>query len=155
MNTGFLCLRYTLYIYVDLFCIFFLMIRLQPTSTRTDTLFPYTTLIRSGQSLDILACLRRDAVARKGKVAGRQDARLGILNVHILDAGQIADIARHHDEALVLHRAGLGAIAHAHIALALVGAAGNEDDARALVSTPPCRRSEEHTSDLQTLIGLT
>src|SRR3546814_14179929 len=88
MNTGFLCLRYTLYIYVDLFCIFFLMIRLQPTSTRTDTLFPYTTLIRSGQSLDILACLRRDAVARKGKVAGRQDARLGILNVHILDAGQ-------------------------------------------------------------------
>src|SRR3546814_1705243 len=48
--------------------------------------------VGDGQSLDILACLRRDAVARKGKVAGRQDARLGILNVHILDAGQIADI---------------------------------------------------------------
>src|SRR3546814_13634306 len=28
-------------------CIFFLMIRLPPISTRTDTLFPYTTLFRS------------------------------------------------------------------------------------------------------------
>src|SRR3546814_5141355 len=29
----------------------FLMIRLPPRSTRTDTLFPYTTLFRSGESL--------------------------------------------------------------------------------------------------------
>src|SRR3546814_13167618 len=29
--------------------IFFLMIRLPPRSTRTDTLFPYTTLFRSGK----------------------------------------------------------------------------------------------------------
>src|SRR3546814_14540432 len=29
-------------------CIFFLMIRRPPRSTRTDTLFPYTTLVRSG-----------------------------------------------------------------------------------------------------------
>src|SRR3546814_11327602 len=29
------------------FCIFFLMIRRPPRSTRTDTLFPYTTLVRS------------------------------------------------------------------------------------------------------------
>src|SRR3546814_16002468 len=28
-------------------CIFFLMIRRQPRSTRTDTLFPFTTLFRS------------------------------------------------------------------------------------------------------------
>src|SRR3546814_6236091 len=28
-------------------CVFFLMIRLPPRSTRTDTLFPYTTLFRS------------------------------------------------------------------------------------------------------------
>src|SRR3546814_12776280 len=33
-------------IYV-LFCFFFLMIRRPPRSTRTDTLFPYTTLFRS------------------------------------------------------------------------------------------------------------
>src|SRR3546814_6647519 len=30
------------------FCCFFLMIRRPPSSTRTDTLFPYTTLFRSG-----------------------------------------------------------------------------------------------------------
>src|SRR3546814_6585618 len=32
---------------------FFLMIRLPPRSTRTDTLFPYTTLFRSAVTLDI------------------------------------------------------------------------------------------------------
>src|SRR3546814_1309829 len=31
---------------------FFLMLRRPPRSTRTDTLFPYTTLFRSGRSLD-------------------------------------------------------------------------------------------------------
>src|SRR3546814_20088567 len=31
----------------SLFCVFFLMIRRPPRSTRTDTLFPYTTLFRS------------------------------------------------------------------------------------------------------------
>src|SRR3546814_5435305 len=32
---------------------FFLMIRRPPRSTRTDTLFPYTTLFRSGHLLDV------------------------------------------------------------------------------------------------------
>src|SRR3546814_15530773 len=39
-----------LYLYVSLFFVrlfFFLMIRRPPRSTRTDTLFPYTTLFRS------------------------------------------------------------------------------------------------------------
>src|SRR3546814_20172006 len=31
----------------NVFCFFFLMIRRPPRSTRTDTLFPYTTLFRS------------------------------------------------------------------------------------------------------------
>src|SRR3546814_5299795 len=30
-------------------CVFFLILRRPPRSTRTDTLFPYTTLFRSGQ----------------------------------------------------------------------------------------------------------
>src|SRR3546814_6195403 len=34
---------------ISLFCFFFLMIRRPPRSTRTDTLFPYTTLFRSGE----------------------------------------------------------------------------------------------------------
>src|SRR3546814_14077642 len=33
------------------FCCFFLMIRRPPRSTRTDTLFPYTTLFRSPSGL--------------------------------------------------------------------------------------------------------
>src|SRR3546814_20711800 len=33
--------------FVFFFCFFFLMIRRPPRSTRTDTLFPYTTLFRS------------------------------------------------------------------------------------------------------------
>src|SRR3546814_5483880 len=33
--------------FVLLICVFFLMIRRPPRSTRTDTLFPYTTLFRS------------------------------------------------------------------------------------------------------------
>src|SRR3546814_18659465 len=33
--------------------IFFLMIRRPPRSTRTDTLFPYTTLFRSFQRVDV------------------------------------------------------------------------------------------------------
>src|SRR3546814_13478809 len=32
---------------MSVFCFFFLMIRRPPRSTRTDTLFPYTTLFRS------------------------------------------------------------------------------------------------------------
>src|SRR3546814_11429667 len=35
------------YLPVRCICIFFLMIRRPPRSTRTDTLFPYTTLFRS------------------------------------------------------------------------------------------------------------
>src|SRR3546814_21175475 len=34
-------------LYSCIFCVFFLMIRRPPRSTRTDTLFPYTTLFRS------------------------------------------------------------------------------------------------------------
>src|SRR3546814_11095610 len=38
-------------VYTHVLCVFFLMIRRPPRSTRTDTLFPYTTLFRSGSHL--------------------------------------------------------------------------------------------------------
>src|SRR3546814_11827884 len=38
-------------IFCLLFCCFFLMIRRPPRSTRTDTLFPYTTLFRSDKTV--------------------------------------------------------------------------------------------------------
>src|SRR3546814_4175714 len=39
---------------------FFLMIRRPPRSTRTDTLFPYTTLFRSADAAEKLEAWRRD-----------------------------------------------------------------------------------------------
>src|SRR3546814_14760956 len=75
----------------SLLCIFFLMIRRPPRSTRTDTLFPYTTLFRStgkynvkeffgevllpllrdsalGRSLDLNAAVRRTDYSTSGPV---------------------------------------------------------------------------------------
>src|SRR3546814_15476917 len=47
-------------------CVFFLMIRRPPRSTRTDTLFPYTTLFRSPQRPDrALHLLQRLQAARR------------------------------------------------------------------------------------------
>src|SRR3546814_8097876 len=46
MSSIFHCF-YTFLLFFFSFCFFFLMIRRPPRSTRTDTLFPYTTLFRS------------------------------------------------------------------------------------------------------------
>src|SRR3546814_16357273 len=57
---------------------FFLMIRRPPRSTRTDTLFPYTTLFRSGQSLEVRDLARfevHDRLKRKVEAVAR-DYRL-------------------------------------------------------------------------------
>src|SRR3546814_19998873 len=72
MNLTFLTVMlHSLWIYV---C--FLMIRLPPSSTRTDTLYPYTTLFRSlkyrGYDSAGIATLRNGAIDRrraKGKLA--------------------------------------------------------------------------------------
>src|SRR3546814_1339038 len=48
-----------------MFLFFFLMIRRPPRSTRTDTLFPYTTLFRSR---DPLQCLARTDLVRVGRI---------------------------------------------------------------------------------------
>src|SRR3546814_15303595 len=55
---------------IDLCSIFFLMIRLPPRSTRTDTLFPYTTLFRSVCWIGVL-------VGRLPAVEPREDGHIG------------------------------------------------------------------------------
>src|SRR3546814_13622698 len=65
--------RYSSYICVSVYFLslffFFLMIRRPPRSTRTDTLFPYTTLFRSvrvaRESIGWLLLCRADAAAVK------------------------------------------------------------------------------------------
>src|SRR3546814_12453386 len=90
--------------------IFFLMIRLPPSSTRTDTLFPYTTLFRSGQRqqeavghrvddrraalyrLHLFLEVRRPGGQRHRLQPGRQ-AALGRLRLrqHRLELGKAAE----------------------------------------------------------------
>src|SRR3546814_20308777 len=68
--------------------LFFLMIRLPPRSTRTDTLLPYTTLFRAlpppaplpGQALD-------DGRGGSGAADGRRDRRALLLRAARLGAG--------------------------------------------------------------------
>src|SRR3546814_2782624 len=55
-----ICLAYQLLLFV----LFFLMIRRPPRSTRTDTLFPYTTLFRSQPALHAGPGVRRRAAGR-------------------------------------------------------------------------------------------
>src|SRR3546814_9757930 len=57
---------------VNLFLFFFLMIRRPPRSTRTDTLFPYTTLFRSCFSP---SPAQREREARMRRVRARLFAR--------------------------------------------------------------------------------
>src|SRR3546814_4121463 len=54
---------------VSLLVFFFLMIRRPPRSTRTDTLFPYTTLFRSG-----LSAARRHQCLDDGGPAGAEES---------------------------------------------------------------------------------
>src|SRR3546814_18898307 len=89
-----------------LFCVlfFFLMIRLTPRSTRTDTLFPYTTLFRS--------------------------------------AGRTQDRNRHRSPGKKRRV----------VALRFVSGHGQEAPVTSTYACP--RRSEEHTSELQSLMRI-
>src|SRR3546814_17800224 len=62
---------------------FFLMKRRPPRSTRTDTLFPYTTLFRSCDGGLIVA-----QRAELERAAGRQDVSLDAMVVRVLPAQQ-------------------------------------------------------------------
>src|SRR3546814_5473305 len=78
--------------------LFFLMIRRPPRSTRTDTLFPYTTLFRSDKKLPSSCC-----TWKQGKV------KYAVIYLHI------------HQQKLRMRQ---------------------------------CNRSEEHTSELQSLMRI-
>src|SRR3546814_4407930 len=79
--------------------IFFFMIRLPPTSTRTATLFPYTTLFRSHYRLNIMV------VKSHGLLADDHRGRLG-LGLSSVIADNLRSRARlsRHFERLILDR---------------------------------------------------
>src|SRR3546814_3810142 len=98
---------------------FFLMIRRPPRSTRTDTLFPYTTLFRS-DAVDIR--LRAEVVAQVGRRVTEQVAH------HVLRA-----------RSLDLHRRDVGL---------------EDRDVHPPSAGDARERSEEHTSELQSLMRI-
>src|SRR3546814_9993981 len=102
---------------------FFLMIRRPPRSTRTDTLFPYTTLFRSAAPADNVAI---EAAIADGRV-GR----------------------RHHDLALVAEEPERAFAGLQNVGLLRRELEGNEARTLAVVG-----RSEEHTSELQSLMRI-
>src|SRR3546814_15972856 len=58
------------------FVFFFLMTRRPPRSTRTDTLFPYTTLFRSpnsGMTVRMIHAMRASSSARIGRIDQRSE----------------------------------------------------------------------------------
>src|SRR3546814_7403978 len=119
---------------------FFLMIRRTQRSTRTDTLFPYTTLFRSlkpgDQRLDLRIELgRRDVIVRQ---LLNQLANLGDLVIRRLGIGQVfgRELVGEHahasvQTALFLQRTLIKLLRRA-AGLHFIG-----------------KRSEEHTSELQ------
>src|SRR3546814_3096448 len=123
------------------------MIRRPPRSTRTDTLFPYTTLFRSCRS-------RRATSAKLGSPASAGSARhspgsseMTMTKAAIIGSGNIGT-----DLMVKLLRGGrLELVAMAGID---PGSDGLERARRLGVATTHEGRSEQHTSELQSLMRI-
>src|SRR3546814_5878357 len=116
------------------------MIRRTPRSTRTDTLFPYTTLFRSAAAVRLRRL--REPAGLRGRVQQPAPRR----------AVRDADDDRLGDPALL--RGAVGGAGHAARAGAVADAAGRRSGhvRRRLAGAGAdrgCGRSEEHTSELQ------
>src|SRR3546814_8995455 len=123
------------------FCVFFLMIRRPPRSTRTDTLFPYTTLFRSHdrQAED-------PGLDRRGDEARRHARRLTGGGRRVNCGAPRAFVSPELDEL-----AGGGSVA----AGCQGGEHGDGHDRDGEQATQAGRvRSEEHTSELQSLMRI-
>src|SRR3546814_7448360 len=67
---------------LTVWCFFFLMIRRTPRSTRTDTLFPYTTLFRSISHHQRQSYRRRDLCRRVAGLQIQGPWRQGDVDLH-------------------------------------------------------------------------
>src|SRR3546814_4409343 len=81
---------------LGVFIFFFLMIRRPPRSTRTDTLFPYTTLFRS----PLGTRARRPAIPRTAHGAGRRPRRRGLRRAPRADAADLGMRSEEHTSEL-------------------------------------------------------
>src|SRR3546814_1404799 len=104
------------------------MIRRPPRSTRTDTLFPYTTLFRSEAVLQPDA----DMAAHAGRHGGHP---------HLVGAG------RQDRPVIIVSKKAVGRALQVHDIVRMGADAAQEAEAGL--------RSEEHTSELQSLMSTT
>src|SRR3546814_3098724 len=94
---------------------FFLMIRRQPRSTRTDTLFPYTTLFRASQGARHAAIDVNDgALDIGGSWRGKESHRLGDL-ARFAEAGDVHGARQAPGGFRLVDALLLGEVADAHL----------------------------------------
>src|SRR3546814_4103895 len=135
------------------------MIRRPPRSTRTDTLFPYTTLVRSeGRRNDVrVNCLAPTAAT--GMTEGiLEEQALAALDPALVAPGMLALVCDDAPNGMILC-AGAGSFECAHITLTqgLYVCADAHAPERILAGIDRIReraRSEEHTSELQSLMRI-
>src|SRR3546814_4208864 len=134
-----------------------LMVRRPPRSTRTDTLFPYTTLFRSFFAAPrpprLLALVQKPLriQGRHAAEAGRSD-RLPVMLVGHVAGGEHA-LDRSLGGAAAQPGADLQvAVVHRQLALEQAGVGRMADGDEEAVHVDLAGRSEEHTSELHSLM---
>src|SRR3546814_5719778 len=131
-----------------LLIVFFLMIRRPPRSTRTDTLFPYTTLFRS-PDFRLVAARAHEAGQRLPGVGEQHVLDEGDAAGGAFDVGEDDGVHVSRDSGFWIRDSGFGirdwglGIAEIRLRESLIP---NPE-------SPPCR-SEEHTSELQSLMRI-
>src|SRR3546814_6573845 len=123
------------------------MIRRPPRSTRTDTLFPYTTLFRSPDQDDVgLVDVAAVLTVVMGQREGHRVHAAEVLGVqHVLQPWRAADL-----DAEVVGQGMDHRIEHGNTGQGEGGAAAGQLVAQLVVH----HRSEEHTSELQSLMSI-
>src|SRR3546814_2050835 len=136
------------------------MIRRPPRSTRTDPLFPYTTLCRSQALGDVRADAHGAPVIEH---LADERLRAGVLDNHVDDARLAGDLVLHLeprrrapadiDAVRILHDESLHAvrICDARDVRHLLGGDGG---VMQVIDERARNRSEEHTSELQSLMRI-
>src|SRR3546814_3243717 len=129
------------------------MIRRPPRSTRTDTLFPYTTLFRSVRQVEVVLLdhVEDQAIA----VVARLDA-VDLAVELVRELGDVGEVLQALLRRVLRHRQGvLGAfqVGAQHLDRALFAILGDVGlHGRHPVAEEDVDRSEEHTSELQSLM---
>src|SRR3546814_9248379 len=130
------------------------MIRRPPRSTRTDTLFPYTTLFRSAMRLPLLSPDEEVALAKRWRETQDQTAMHRLVAPHMRLVIATAVRFRHYGLPLndLIQEGNLGL---------MQAAARFEPEREVRFSTyatwwirAAIQRSEEHTSELQSLMRI-